>query len=95
MFVCVGIQLCGDQSNEARFVYECGSIRKYFVAERNKKDRGQHADTGLRQRYCGKNSGNLFERKGIKSMEKNGQKIYWEIHCFEESIVQFIEQVVN
>ena len=27
--------------------------------------------------------------------EKNGQKIYWEIHCFEESIVQFIEQVVN
>lgn len=25
------------------------------------------------------------------STEKNGQKIYWEIHCFEESIEQFID----
>lgn len=25
--------------------------------------------------------------------EKDGQTIYWEIHCFEESIGQFIEQV--
>lgn len=27
--------------------------------------------------------------------EQNGQKIYWEIHCFEESIEQFIAQVLN
>lgn len=27
--------------------------------------------------------------------EKNGQRIYWEIHCFEESIEQFIGQVLN
>lgn len=27
--------------------------------------------------------------------EQNGQKIYWEIHCFEESIEQFIGQVLN
>lgn len=25
--------------------------------------------------------------------EKNGQKIYWEVHCFEESIDEFIELV--
>lgn len=25
--------------------------------------------------------------------EKDGRKIYWEIHCFEESIEQFIEQM--
>ena len=27
--------------------------------------------------------------------EQNGQKIYWEIHCFEESIEQFIALVLN
>ncbi len=27
--------------------------------------------------------------------EQNGQRIYWEIHCFEESIEQFIGQVLN
>ena len=29
------------------------------------------------------------------ALEKNGQRIYWEIHCFEESIEQFIGQVLN
>lgn len=27
--------------------------------------------------------------------EKNGQKIYWEIHCFEESITEFIDLVLG
>ena len=27
--------------------------------------------------------------------EKNGQKIYWEIHCFEESITEFIDLILG
>lgn len=27
--------------------------------------------------------------------EKNGRKIYWEIHCFEESIEQFIQTIFS
>lgn len=27
--------------------------------------------------------------------EKDGQKIYWEVHCFEESIEQFIDLMLN
>ena len=27
--------------------------------------------------------------------EKDGQKTYWEVHCFEESIEQFIDLMLN